>query len=69
MGTRDLKSSYFIGDLEIGQVFNHGAVQITPLRNNAYINIFSDNCIIPSNNDLSKQLGYTDPELSVKKKK
>lgn len=67
MRTKDLVSSRYIGDFNEGDVYHHGAVQITPLRNREYINKYRDGLILGADLELSGRLGYSDPDGSKKK--
>ncbi|MEM4657980.1 MAG: hypothetical protein QXX77_06105 [Candidatus Methanosuratincola sp.] len=64
-----LVSSRFIGDFVEGDLYHHGGVQITPLRNREYINKFNDGLILGANPRLSEHLGYIDPDAAVKREK
>ena len=66
LATRDLTHSSYIGDFREGQVFHHGAVQIIPARNRAYIDIFNDGLILGANPALAKLLGYEDLDANSK---
>ncbi|MEE9252554.1 MAG: hypothetical protein V3U74_04290 [Thermodesulfobacteriota bacterium] len=67
MRTKDLVSSRYIGDFNEGDVYHHGAVQITPFRNREYINKYSDGLILGADAQLSGRLDYSDPDRSRKK--
>ncbi len=58
---KELKSARHIGDFHKGDVYHHGAVQITPFRNRQYINKFGD-CLVPANTELSSSFGFSDPD-------
>ncbi len=68
MFRKNLKSSRFIGDFEQGDIYHHGAIQITPSRNREYIKKFSDGFLLGANPELSEHLGLNDPDLNEKQK-
>lgn len=69
MQRNNLVSSRYVGDFNEGEVYHHGAVQITPMRNREYINKYRDDLILGANPELSSHLGYKDPEYKHKKEK
>ncbi|MBI2486476.1 MAG: hypothetical protein HYW01_05875 [Deltaproteobacteria bacterium] len=69
MQRTNLISSRYVGDFNEGEVYHHGAIQITPMRNREYINEFKDGLILGANPELSSHLGYEDPEYKQKKEK
>ena len=62
-----LISSRYIGDFKEGEVYHHGAIQITPMRSREYINKFKDGLILWANPELGLHLGYEDPDHKNKK--
>ncbi len=64
-----LVSSRYIGDFNEGDVYHHGGVQITPLRNREYINKFRDGILLGANPPLAEHLGYRDPDIALKSEK
>jgi 2-methylfumaryl-CoA hydratase len=58
-----------VGDFREGDIYHHGAIQITPMRNREYINKFKDGLILGANPELSSHLGYQDPDYREKKEK
>ena len=64
-----LVSSRFVGDFDEGDVYHHGAVQITPLRNREYINRYNDGLLLGANPELCYHLGYRDPDSENKYEK
>lgn len=69
MQRRNLFSSRYVGDFNEGDVYHHGAVQITPVRNREYINKYADGLILGANPELSFHLGYQDPDYKQKEEK
>lgn len=69
MQRANLISSRYVGDFNEGEVYHHGAIQITPMRNREYINKFRDGLILGANPELSSHLGYEDPDYKQKKEK
>ncbi len=65
----DLISSRYVGDFNEGEVYHHGAIQITPMRNREYINKYRDGLILGANLELSSHLGYEDLDYKSKKEK
>ncbi len=65
----NLVSSRYVGDFNEGEVYHHGAVQITPMRNREYINKYKDGFILGANPKLSSHLGYEDPDYKHKRQK
>ncbi|OGE21443.1 MAG: hypothetical protein A2V51_00040 [Candidatus Dadabacteria bacterium RBG_19FT_COMBO_40_33] len=65
----NLISSRYVGDFHEGEIYHHGAIQITPMRNREYINKYRDGLILGANPGLSLQLGYEDPDYKLKKEK
>jgi 2-methylfumaryl-CoA hydratase len=65
----NLISSRYVGDFNEGEVYHHGAIQITPMRNREYINKFRDGLIVGANPELGSHLGYEDPDYKQKKEK
>lgn len=61
-----LASSRYVGDFDEGDVYHHGAVQISPMRNREYINKYRDGLILGGNPELSLHLGYADPDYKRK---
>jgi 2-methylfumaryl-CoA hydratase len=64
--TSDLVSSRFVGDFEEGDIYHHGAIQITPLRNREYINKYKEGLLLGANPELCYHLGYQDPDSANK---
>jgi 2-methylfumaryl-CoA hydratase len=64
-----LVSSRFVGDFDEGDVYHHGAIQITPLRNREYINKYNDGLLLGANSELCDHLGYHDPDSENKHEK
>ncbi len=64
---RNLQCERFIGDFAEGDVYHHGAVQITPMRNRQYVKKFGDG-EVPANSRLSTALGYVDPDAARKER-
>ena len=62
----ELVSSRFVGDFDEGEVYHHGAIQITPLRNREYINKYNDGLLLGANPKLCYHLGYRDPDSTNK---
>ncbi len=62
-------SSRFVGDFNEGDIYHHGAIQITPLRNREYINKYRDGLLLGANPGLSYNLGYRDPDSQNKYEK
>ncbi|HWP93842.1 MAG TPA: hypothetical protein VNN20_16770 [Thermodesulfobacteriota bacterium] len=69
MQRKGLISSRYVGDFKEGDIYHHGAIQITPMRNKEYINKFKDGLILGANFELSSHLGYRDPDYREKKDK
>ncbi len=69
MQRKGLISSRYVGDFEEGDIYHHGAIQITPMRNREYINKFKEGLILGANPELSSHLGYQDPDYREKKEK
>ena len=65
----NLISSRYVGDFREAEIYHHGAIQITPMRNREYINKYRDGLILGANPGLSLQLGYEDPDYKFKKEK
>ena len=63
-----LPSERHIGDFREGDIFHHGAVRITPLRNRQYVKKFGGG-ELEANAPLSVSLGYVDPEAGTKERK
>jgi len=61
-----LVSSRYVGDFNEGDVYHHGAVQITPMRNREYIKKYKDGLILGANPELNSQLGFDDPDINIK---
>ena len=64
-----LVSSRHVGDFQVGYIYYHGAVQITPFRDRMYISKFNDGLILGANPDLAERLGYKDPGAQEKRKR
>lgn len=69
MQRKNLVSSRYIGDFKEGDVYHHGAIQITPMRNREYINRFKDGLILGANPEICLHLGYEDPDRRHKEEK
>ena len=69
MQRANLISSRCVGDFNEGEVYHHGAIQITPMRNREYINKYRDGLILGANPELGSHLGYEDPDYKQKKGK
>ncbi|HEX3035198.1 MAG TPA: hypothetical protein VHT73_08700 [Thermodesulfobacteriota bacterium] len=69
MQGRNLSSSRYVGNFNEGDIYHHGAVQITPLRNREYINKYRDGLILGANPELSSHLGYQDQDYKQKKER
>ena len=65
----DIVSSRYVGDFNEGEVYHHGAIQITPMRNREYIKKFKDGLLLGANAELCSHLGYLDPDYKNKKDK
>jgi 2-methylfumaryl-CoA hydratase len=65
----NLISSRYVGDFNEGEVYHHGAIQITPMRNREYMNKYKDGLILGANPELSSHLSYEDPEYKLKKER
>ncbi len=63
----DFKSERHIGDFAEGDVYHHGAVQITRMRNRQYVKKFGGSALC-ANAHKAKALGYTDPDADAKRK-
>jgi 2-methylfumaryl-CoA hydratase len=64
-----LVSSRFVGDFDEGDVYHHGAIQITPPRNREYINKYKDGLLLGANPELCDHLGYKDLDSANKREK
>jgi len=64
-----LVSSRYVGDFNQGDVYHHGAVQITPMRNREYVKKYRDGLILGATPNLISHLGYEDPDWANKKEK
>lgn len=64
----DFKSNRHIGDLKPGDLYHHGAVQITPFRNREYVKKFGEGKVA-ANPAVSGVLGCADPDAEVKREK
>ena len=64
-----LVSSRYVGDFNEGDVYHHGGVQITPVRNREYIKKFRDGLLLGANAPLSERLGYIDSEIDQKRER
>ena len=62
-----LPSERYIGDFSEGDVYHHGAVRITPVRNRQYVKKFGGGDL-EANASLSAGLGYIDPEAGTKER-
>ncbi len=62
----NFKSERHIGDFREGDVYHHGAVQITPCRNRRYVKKFGD-WEVAANPALCGAMGYGDPDAEAKK--
>ncbi|HEX9830497.1 MAG TPA: hypothetical protein VGA94_02325 [Thermodesulfobacteriota bacterium] len=69
MQRKNLISSRYVGDFKEGDIYHHGGVQITAMRNREYINKFKDGLILGANPELSAHLGYEDPDHKHKLEK
>ncbi|HEY7535221.1 MAG TPA: hypothetical protein VH878_04680 [Thermodesulfobacteriota bacterium] len=69
MQRSNLISSRYVGDFNEGDVYHHGAIQITPMRNREYINKYKDGLILGANPELNSHLGYKDSDYKLKKEK
>lgn len=69
MQRTNLISSRYVGDFNEGDIYHHGAIQITPMRNREYINKYRDGLIIGANPELDSHLGYEDPDYKQKREK
>lgn len=69
MQRANLVSSRYVGDFNEGDVYHHGAIQITPMRNREYTNKYKDGLILGANPELGSHLGYGDPDYKQKKEK
>ncbi|HEX9667256.1 MAG TPA: hypothetical protein VGA95_11980 [Thermodesulfobacteriota bacterium] len=65
----ELVSSRFVGDFDEGDVYHHGAIQITPLRNREYIKKYNDGLLLGANSNLCYHLEYKDPDSTRKHEK
>lgn len=62
-----LPSERHIGDFREGDVYHHGAVRVTPVRNRQYVKKFGGGDL-EANAPLSTALGYVDPEAATKER-
>lgn len=69
MQRTNLISSRYVGDFNEGDVYHHGAIQITPMRSREYINKYRDGLILGANPELGSHLGYEDPDYKSKKER
>ncbi|MER3446561.1 MAG: hypothetical protein C4291_06815 [Candidatus Dadabacteria bacterium] len=69
MQRTNLISSRYVGDFSEGDVYHHGAIQITPMRNREYINKYRDGLILGANPELNLHLGYEDPDYKQKRER
>ncbi|WP_462137080.1 hotdog family protein [Candidatus Mycalebacterium sp.] len=60
-------SERYIGDFREGDIYHHGAVRITPVRNRQYVKKFGGEAPA-ANTGISAPLGYIDPDASRKEK-
>ncbi len=69
MQRMNLISSRYVGDFNEGEVYHHGAIQVTPVRNREYISKYKDGLILGANPELSLHLGYQDQDYKLKKER